>query len=173
MKQENPNSVAARRYAMSFRKRCLTLATAFVCIVCLGRPVWTQDATPQALEKAQRVFSAGHSFHFFVPDILVEVAKSGGYKDHEKAGLQALGGSRVIQHWDLAEEKNKAKAALKTGKVDVLTLSPIYPPDDGIDNFITLALEHNPNIRVTLQENWLPFDLYLHFLTKPQIKLPA
>ena len=60
----------------------------------------------------------------------------------------------------MAEDRNKAKNALATGKVDVLTLSPIYPPDPGIEKFIALGLKHNPKIRLTIQENWLPFDLY-------------
>jgi len=44
--------------------------------------------------------------------------------------------------------------------VDVLTLAPIHLPDDGIGNFVTLATENNPNVRITVQENWLPFDIY-------------
>jgi hypothetical protein len=76
------------------------------------------------------------------------------------ADLQAIGGSRVIQHWQVPDDKNKVKKALKTGKVDVLTLAPIHLPDEGIENFAKLALEQNPDIRVTVQENWLPFDIY-------------
>src|SRR5262249_46133466 len=59
-----------------------------------------------------------------------------------------------------AEEKNTARKALTEGKVDVLTLSPIYLPDEGIGNFATLALEKNPDIRITLQAFWLPYDVY-------------
>ena len=55
---------------------------------------------------------------------------------------------------------NTAKEALKTGKVDVFTMSPIYLPDDGIENFVKLGLEHNPKMRFFVQENWLPFDVY-------------
>jgi hypothetical protein len=102
-----------------------------------------------------RVLSAGHSFHVFMPKILGELATG-----HAQVDVQSIGGSRVIQHWELADEKNKAKAALKTGKVDVLTLSPIYLPDEGIANFAKLALEHNPRARVTIQEFWLPYDVY-------------
>ncbi len=108
----------------------------------------------------RRVLSAGHSFHVFVPGILRELAAGAGIKDHVQVDVQSIGGSRVVQHWDLAEEKNKAKTALKTGKVDVLTLSPIYLPDEGIANFARLALEHNPDARVTVQEFWLPFDTF-------------
>jgi hypothetical protein len=32
-------------------------------------------------------------------------------------------------------------------------------PDEGIERFAKLALEHNPKVRVTVQEFWLPFDL--------------
>jgi hypothetical protein len=66
----------------------------------------------------------------------------------------------VHQHWNRADEQNVVKQALRTGEVDVLTLSPIYLPDDGIENFARLALETNPDIRITLQEFWLPFDVY-------------
>jgi hypothetical protein len=54
----------------------------------------------------------------------------------------------------------QSKAALTAGKVDVLTLSPIWLPDEGIGNFAKLAFEHNPNVRVTVQEYWLPADRY-------------
>lgn len=110
--------------------------------------------------KGQRVLSAGHSFHVFMPAILRDLAQAARIADHVQVDVQSIGGSRVIQHWNLADEKNKAKAALKTGKVDVLTLSPIYLPDEGIAHFARLALEHNPDVRVTVQEFWLPYDVY-------------
>lgn len=114
----------------------------------------------QDVPKGQRILSAGHSFHVFMPGILKDVAQGAAIKDHVQVDVQSIGGSRVIQHWDLADEKNKAKSALKTGKVDVFTLSPIYLPDDGIAQFARLAVEHNPAIRVTIQEFWLPYDTY-------------
>ena len=107
-----------------------------------------------------RVFTCGHSFHVFVYKLLDKVAKSAGI-EHQLAGVSSIGGSRVIQHWDVAEEKNLAKAALTAGKVDVLTLSPIWLPDEGIDHFAELAVKHNPNVRVAVQEFWLPNDEYV------------
>jgi hypothetical protein len=86
------------------------------------------------------------------------LAASAKLEEHKQVGSQAIGGSRVIQHWELADEKNKLKEALRTGEVEVLTLSPIYLPDDGIEKVAAFALEHNPNIRITVQEFWLPFD---------------
>src|SRR6202007_3016281 len=64
-----------------------------------------------------------------------------------------------------------AKKALGTGKVDVLTLSPIHLPDEGIEKFTKLALEHNPKIRITIQEFWLPFDLYDPLFSKRPAKV--
>jgi hypothetical protein len=114
--------------------------------------------TAPAIEQGQRVFSAGHSFHVFMPNILRDIAKGAGIKDHVQVGLSSIGGSRVIQHWDVPEDKFKAKESLRAGKVDVLTLSPIFLPDDGIENFVKLAVENNPKVRVTIQEFWMPFD---------------
>ena len=119
-----------------------------------------EEQKGEAVASGQRVFSAGHSFHVFVPRILNDMAKTADIEDHVFVGLSAIGGSRVIQHWNVADEKNKAKQALRTGKVDVLTLSPIHLPDQGIANFTKLAVEHNPRVRVTVQEFWLPFDIY-------------
>src|SRR4051812_29439831 len=73
--------------------------------------------------RGQRVFTCGHSFHVFVPGVLADVAKGAGIKDHKVAGLSSIGGSRVIQHWDVEEKKNKARELLGKGEVDVLTLS--------------------------------------------------
>ena len=42
----------------------------------------------------------------------------------------------------------------------MLTLSPIWLPDEGIDKLAKLGFEHNPNIRITVQEYWLPNDEY-------------
>jgi hypothetical protein len=120
------------------------------------KPVAAADAP-----KGLRIFTCAHSFHSFVPGILAEVAKSAGIAGHEQVGISSIGGSRVFQHWDLVDEKHQAKAVLADGKVDVLTLSPIWMPDDGIEKFARLALEHNPDIRITVQEFWMPNDEYV------------
>jgi len=107
-----------------------------------------------------RIFFTGHSFHVFVPNILQNIATAAGIAGQQNLGLSSIGGSRVSQHWDVPEEKNLAKAALRTGQVDVLTLAPLFMPDVGIEKFATLALAHNPNIRITVQEIWLRRDIY-------------
>jgi len=89
-----------------------------------------------------------------VPDILTELALASGIKEHQKVGVQSLGVSRTLQHWNHQNGRNQARQALETGDVDVLTLSPIQFPDEGIENFIKLGLEHNPNMKFTVQISW-------------------
>jgi len=60
----------------------------------------------------------------------------------------------------VSQEENAARQTLKTGKVDVLTMSPLWLPDDGIENFVKLGIANNPGIRLFVQENWLPWDYY-------------
>jgi hypothetical protein len=122
----------------------------------------------EPIKQGQRVFTCGHSFHVFVPGILTDLAKKADIKDHVQVGMSSIGGSRIIQHWDVAEEKNKAKEALKTGKIDVLTLSPIFLPDPGIENFTKLALEHNKDIRIVVQPIWLRWDVYEPTTKRPE-----
>jgi hypothetical protein len=121
--------------------------------------------------KGLKVFSAGHSFHYFMPPILGTLAKSAGVTDHKQVGQSSIGGSRVYQHWNVAEEKNQAKKLLKAGEVDIFTMSPIYLPDDGIENFVKLAVENNPKIRIYVQENWLPWDHYEPAFKAPKSKV--
>jgi hypothetical protein len=108
--------------------------------------------------KGQRVFFAAHSLLWYAPRPVGELAEAAGIKDHKLVGVQSLGGSRTLRHWNLPEAKNTAKQALKTGEVDVLVMSPIQFPDEGIENFVKLGLEHNPNMRFTVQISWAAWD---------------
>ncbi|HEY3319310.1 MAG TPA: hypothetical protein VGP72_02395 [Planctomycetota bacterium] len=142
---------------------CFLLASAVLALRAESVPPVQSGVAANAqvapITKGLRVFTCGHSFHApFLPGWLSDIAKAAGIAGHEIAGVNMIGGSRVIQHWAVPDEKNKAKAALRDGKVDVLTLSPMHQPDEGIDNFAKLALENNPNIRITVQEFWIPFD---------------
>lgn len=112
-------------------------------------------SVPGAVPEGKRVFVCGHSFHWYLNEMLAEAAMAAGIKDHQSAGVQKLGGSKVIQHWELPDEKNIAKKVLREGNVDVLTLSPHFVvPDPGIDNFVDLAVKHNPDIQVFIQISW-------------------
>ena len=139
------------------RRRFLAAARAFsvIALACLANA-----APPRPLPDGLRVFTCGHSFHVWAARIIADMADGAGIKGHQLAGVSSIGGSRVIQHWDVAEEKNLAKKLLTEGKVDVLTLSPIWLPDEGVEKFARLAFEHNPDIRITVQEYWLPNDEY-------------
>ncbi len=130
-------------------------------------PSWTagDDKSPAtrpgtaSAPKGQRVFYASHSLMWYVPTPLGELAEAATIKDHKLVGLQSLGASKTLQHWNMPEEKNKARQALKTGDVDVLVMSPIQFPDEGIDNFVKLGLEHNPNMRFIVQISWGGWDI--------------
>ncbi len=115
------------------------------------------DSSPPA---GQRVFYTGHSFHMFVPRNVEQMVKAAGIQGHKPVGQQGIGGSRVIQHWDKADDQNTAKPALKTGEVDVFTMAAhVEIPDPGITHFTELALKHNPNVRLIVQASWFPFDV--------------
>lgn len=118
------------------------------------------DKLAEPITKGQRVFTCGHSFHVWVPGILTDLCKKADIADHKQLGISSIGGSRVIQHWNIADDMNKAKMELQTGKVDVLTLSPIFLPDEGIENFTKLAVENNKDIRILVQPIWLRWDIY-------------
>ncbi|MEQ8787020.1 MAG: hypothetical protein RIC55_12000 [Pirellulaceae bacterium] len=138
----------------------VVLTGVFISAVSPGRATGAEPTNTRAIERGQRIVSAGHSFHMFVPALLARMAADADIEGHQQTARQSIGGSYVHQHWNRADDQNVVKQSLKTGEVDVLTLSPIYLPDDGIENFTRLALETNPDIRITLQEFWLPFDVY-------------
>ena len=107
------------------------------------------DDRPSTTPAGQRVFYTGHSFHMFVPPRVEQLVKSAGIEGHKLVGTQGIGGSRVIQHWDLEEGKNKAKPSLASGEVDVFTMAAhLAIPDEGIAKFTELGLAHNPNLRL-------------------------
>jgi len=102
----------------------------------------------------QRVFYASHSLMWDMPPVLTELVTAYGVKGHTVVGLQRIGVSRTIQHWNLPDDRNQAKQALQTGKVDVFVTSNLAHPDEGIDNFVRLGLRHNPNMRFLMQVSW-------------------
>jgi hypothetical protein len=120
----------------------------------------TSVASAEGKPKGQRIFYTGHSFHMFVPPRVEQLVKSAKIEGHQLVGTQGIGGSRVIQHWELADEKNKAKPALASGDVDVFTMAAhVQIPDEGIANFTELGLAHNPKLRLFVQASWYPFDV--------------
>jgi hypothetical protein len=108
----------------------------------------------KGLPPGPSVFVCAHSFMIFTATLLPPLVESAGI-GYQDAGKQMIGGSRVLQHWNLPDEKNRAKATLNEGRVDVLTVSPHHLlPDEGIDNFTKLGLAKNPKLRVLVQASW-------------------
>jgi len=140
----------------------LMSATLLVCgVLSLTSPVLPSGVKPDAKPDKQpappkglRVFFASHSLMWYAPKPLDEMAEAAGIKDHKLIGLQSLGASKTLQHWNLPDAKNQAKKALKTGEVDVFIMSPISFPDQGIENVVKLGLEHNPHMRFVVQLSW-------------------
>ena len=75
--------------------------------------------------------------------------------------MSSIGGSRVIQHWDVPDEKNAAKKGPRRRQgrcADPLADLAARRGDRKLRP--DLAVEHNPNIRITVQEFWLPNDTF-------------
>ncbi len=118
-------------------------------------------AATAPLTKGASIYACHHSYFVPVPPILTELANAGGFSDQNILGDHMIGGSKSIQHWESHDaEMSKGRDELTAGKVDVLILTPVYLPDDGIEKFAQLGFEHNPDLRVTIMEARAPFDVY-------------
>lgn len=151
----NTSFNAVFKHMMPTIHRFAAIIIGFLLVGSNAAPPLAANDTPI---KGQRIFTAGHSLLLYMPAILNDITAKAKVDGHVQAGIQGIGGSHVFQHWNLPDDKNKVKPALKSGTVQVLTLSPIYLPDDGIEKLTALGLEHNPDIRVTVQEFWVPYD---------------
>ena len=122
------------------------------CALLLVLPLAATEAAPGP----ERVFICAHSFMTFIAKLLPPLAQAGG-AGFALAGHQMIGGSQVIQHWNLPGDK--AKPALQAGLVDTLILSPtIQLPDAGIDNYVRLGCAAKPDLRILVQASWPAFD---------------
>ncbi|MCO6456314.1 MAG: hypothetical protein J5I93_13530 [Pirellulaceae bacterium] len=147
------------RYLAS-QGRCLAWLILGCCLLAAASPQRSMAEESPQPPAGLRVFYTGHSFHMFVPPRVEQLVKSAGIEGHKLAGTQGIGGSRVIQHWDLADDRNKAKPALASGQVDVFTMAAhLTVPDEGISKFTELGLSHNPRLRLLVQASWYPFDV--------------
>jgi hypothetical protein len=141
----------------------MILRPLFGCLLLATISAWAQtpDTAPTTpITKGQSIFPCHHSLFNGIQGNLAEVAKAGGYPDQVFVGESAIGGSKAIQHWNVPDATNQAKAALIGGKLDVMILTVLYLPDDGVENFAKLGFEHNPNVRILVMEPWLPWDVY-------------
>jgi len=126
----------------------------WLAVLCVLATVLPAADEPAA--QPQRVFICAHSFMTFIAKLLPPMAEAGGV-GFTLAGHQMIGGSQVIQHWNLPGDT--AKPALQAGLVDTLILSPtLQMPDAGIDNFARLGNSANPRLRILVQASWPPYD---------------
>ncbi len=134
------------------------MVSGFISAATADKKVSSKPAQFAPGAEGTRVFVCAHSYMIFTADTLPVVAQLAGVP-HLKAGQQMIGGSRTLQHWNVPDDRNEAKKALREGRVDVLTLSPqLLLPDEGIDHFTQLGLEKNPKLRVFVQASWAPRD---------------
>jgi hypothetical protein len=113
---------------------------------------------------------ATHSFNVFIgpntrsEDVgpLAKLVAEAEIEGHENLGIQMIGGSTPLQHWnqgDGDDSENLAKVALRAGGVDVFTMSPnAIMPEEGIDLFADLMIETNPQGRILVQSSWSAWD---------------
>ena len=132
----------------------MSLLRGLLLLVLAAVGLTAQEASPKGL----KVLSAGHSFHVWMPPLVAEMANAAGIQGHEQLAVSSIGGSKVIQHWELPPEKNKAKPVLVAGQAELFTMAPTFLPDPGIENFVKLGLEHRADVRFTLQQNWVPYE---------------
>src|SRR5262245_45616663 len=121
-----------------------------------GRTGGTMTATSTAPAPAGlHVYFVGHSFHMFIVRPLIYLAREAGVEGHWAEGWDMIGGSTPLQHWEQGGDDNEVKQALRSGKVEVLTLaSNVIVPDPAIALFADLAVHHNPDVRVMVQHSW-------------------
>jgi len=143
---------------MAFQMKLLTATLALFTTFLVGAR-GADPALRAPITTGQKIATCGHSFHVFTYRQVGEIAASAGLK-HELVGLSSIGGSTVKKHWVVPEEESKAKQALKAGSADVLTLAPIWLPDEGIEAFVKYGLGHRPDLRILVQEYWMPNDEY-------------
>lgn len=144
-------------------------ALVITALLAASTPVHAQYAAPP-IDEGQHYFMATHSFSVFIgpnsrtgdPGPLAKLAAEAELMGHENLGIQMIGASTPMQHWnqgDGDDSQNLAKVGLRAGGVDVFTMSPnAIMPEEGIDLFADLMLETNPEGRILVQNSWLPWD---------------
>ena len=112
----------------------------------------------QSIPDGRRMFYCSHSLMWDTPVPVAEMAKAYGITNHVQVGLERMGFSTTLQHWQQPDGENQSKKALQTGSVDDFLMSPMEMPDVGIENFVKLGLLNNPNMRFFIQNNWTAFN---------------
>jgi hypothetical protein len=145
-------------------------ALVILAVLAAGTPVQAQQYAAPPIAEGQHYYMATHSFNVFIgpdrrtgdPGPIERLAQEAQLEGHENLGIQMIGGSTPMQHWnqgDGDDSENLAKVALRGGGVDVFTMSPnTLMPEDGIDLFGDLMIETNPTGRILVQNSWSAWD---------------
>jgi hypothetical protein len=118
----------------------LVLSCAFAAIVSLSA---AQKLGSGTIPKGKSIQWVGHSFHWFLPQPVAQLATEAGIKGHVNVGVDRIGASQVCQHWnkDNGSGSNAVKDILKAGKTAVLTLATQgNPQEECIGKFIQLGV---------------------------------
>jgi len=103
------------------------------------------------------VASTGHSLVAPALGPFEAAARVAGFDGHLQV-RQISGGATGAPraHWEKPEEQQFVKRALATGKCDVLTMGSHYKGSEVEDfaRWIDLAIEHNPEIAIFVQDAW-------------------
>jgi hypothetical protein len=103
------------------------------------------------------VGSTGHSLVGPAMTPLEAIAKAAGYEGHLQICQLSGGASGSPRaHWEKPDAEQRMKAALATGKLDVLTMGIHLEGSEveDIARWIELGLQHNPDMVFYLQDAW-------------------
>jgi hypothetical protein len=104
---------------------------------------------PASPPKGKAVQWVGHSFHWFLPQPVLQLAQEAGIKGHVNLGVDRIGASTPCQHWNKGGDDgtNAVKNILKAGKADVLTLATQQAiPEQCIPKFANLGVGNFKNL---------------------------
>jgi hypothetical protein len=111
---------------MNLRDRRVSLSVLVLCVASTGAALYAQGEV-----QGRRVFFSGHSFHYFMPPIVADIAKNAGIKDHTQLGLSAIGGSRVYQHWNAPQTTSAKEEAVALPAEIIKVASTAFFPKEG------------------------------------------
>lgn len=165
----SPQTAALRSGIGAFGLLFALASTAAAPTAAVAQQTAVPERTTEPITVGQKYFMATHSFNVFIgpsrrtgePGPLDRLADEAGLERHENLGIQMIGGSTPMQHWNQgdSDEENLARSALRAGGVDVFTMSPnAIMPEEGIDLFGDLMIETNPEGRILVQNSWSAWD---------------
>lgn len=109
------------------------------------------------------VVTIGHSCVVSAIEPCISVARSAGFENHTHL-MQFYGGpsGAAEAQWQHEGDKQQAKAALASRKIDVMTFGHLVDWNgrsrgcdvEDYERWIDLAIEHNPKIRFYIQDLW-------------------